>query len=62
VYRYRKFTKEKMIKCSNKYELLGRVHTTSQKRFFTDGERIAFEEGALFVLKRLNFDSNGNIC
>jgi hypothetical protein len=51
-----------MIKCSNKYELLGRVHTTSQKRFFTDGERIAFEEGALFVLKRLNFDSNGNIC
>lgn len=63
MHRYRKPTKEKMlVKISNKYEMLGKAHTISRKKFFTDEERHAFEQGVIFVLKRLNFDSNGNLC
>lgn len=51
-----------LVKISNKYEMLGKAHTISRKKFFTDEERHAFEQGVIFVLKRLNFDSNGNLC
>lgn len=46
----------------NKYEFIANAHIRGGKRFFTEKERIAFREGALFVLKRLNFDEDGNLC